>query len=152
MSGAQAPLRVIVIDDEPLARAALRALLEDDTEVCVVGEGTGTDGVALVARTRPDILFLDIQMPELDGFALLDQIGADAVAAVVFVTAYDRYALRAFEVHALDYLLKPFHDRRFAETLRRAKQRVLDQRRGALDGRLAELLQQRASLRSRGSS
>src|SRR5258707_5610529 len=90
-------------------------------------------------------MFLDIQMPEVDGFALLDQVGADAVPAVIFVTAYDRYALRAFEVHALDYLLKPFDDRRFAAALARAKERALAKRRGEGDARIAELLEERAA-------
>ncbi|MEK6371949.1 MAG: aminotransferase class V-fold PLP-dependent enzyme [Acidobacteriota bacterium] len=83
------PLRVIIVDDEPLARDSIRALLEGDAEVRVAGEATGSDAAALIARTRPDILFLDIQMPEVDGFALLEQVGADAVPAIVFVTAYD---------------------------------------------------------------
>jgi two-component system LytT family response regulator len=134
------PLRVIVIDDEPLARDSIRALLADDAEVHVVGEGSGSDAAALIARTRPDIMFLDIQMPEVDGFALLDQVGADTVPAVIFVTAYDRYAVRAFEVHALDYLLKPFDDVRFAAAHGRAKERVRARRRGEVDNRIAELI------------
>jgi two-component system LytT family response regulator len=138
-------LRVLVVDDEPLARDGIRALLEADAEVAVVGEATGSDAAALVARTRPDILFLDIQMPEVDGFALLEQIGADAVPAVVFVTAFDRYALKAFEVHALDYLLKPFDDRRFAGALAHAKERARARRRGEVDARIAELLAERAT-------
>jgi len=143
------PLRALVIDDEPLARDSIRALLEGDAEVRIVGEGTGTDGAALIARTRPDLLFLDIQMPEVDGFALLDQVGADAVPAIIFVTAYDRYALRAFEVHALDYLLKPFDDHRFAKALEHAKERARGRRRGDVDARIAELLEERATSRSR---
>ena len=139
------PLRVAIIDDEPLARDSIRMLLETDAEVRVAGEASGSSAAALIARTRPDILFLDIQMPEVDGFALLDQIGADAVPAVVFVTAYDRYALRAFEVHALDYLLKPFDDRRFAQALAHAKERARSRRRGETDTRIAELLQERAA-------
>jgi two-component system LytT family response regulator len=138
-------LRAVVIDDEPLARDAIRVLLANDPEVEVVGEGTGTDGAALIARTRPDLMFLDIQMPEVDGFALLDQVGADAVPAVIFVTAYDRYALRAFEVHALDYLLKPFDDRRFAAALGLAKERARARQRGEADARIAELLAERAT-------
>jgi two-component system LytT family response regulator len=133
------PLRVIVVDDEPLARDSIKVLLRSDAEVRVVGEASGKDAAALIARTRPDILFLDIQMPEVDGFALLEQVGADAVPAVVFVTAYDRYALRAFEVHALDYLLKPFDDQRFAAALGRAKERA----RGKTDTRLAAFLASR---------
>jgi two-component system LytT family response regulator len=139
------PLRVVIIDDEPLAREAIRVLLQHDGEVRVSGEGSGTEAAALIARTRPDIMFLDIQMPEVDGFALLDQIGPDAVPAIVFVTAYDRYALRAFEVHALDYLLKPFDDKRFAEALAHAKKRA----RGTVDPRIADLLAERASARTR---
>ena len=143
-------LRVIVIDDEPLARDAIRTLLAGDPEVRVVGEGAGTDGAALIARARPDLMFLDIQMPEVDGFALLDQVGAETVPAVIFVTAYDRYAVRAFEVHALDYLLKPFDDRRFASALAHAKERARGRRRGEVDNRIAELLKERSdSLRSR---
>src|SRR5213075_915461 len=122
--GGSEPLRVVIIDDEPLARDSIRVLLQDDREVRVVGEASGADAAALIARTHPDLMFLDIQMPEVDGFALLDQIGPDAVPAIVFVTAYDRYALRAFEVHALDYLLKPFDDRRFAAALAHAKERA----------------------------
>lgn len=143
------PLRVIVVDDEPLARDGIRALLESDRDVTVAGEATGIDAAALIARTRPDILFLDIQMPEVDGFRLLEQIGADAVPAVVFVTAFDRYALKAFEVHALDYLLKPFDDRRFADALGRAKERARARRRGEVDARIAELLAERSAATSR---
>jgi len=139
------PLRVLLIDDEPLARDSIRALLAADREVEIVGEGTGTDGAALIARTRPDILFLDIQMPEVDGFALLDQVGADAVPVIVFVTAYDRYALRAFEVHALDYLLKPFDDARFASALATAKERARGRRFGDADARIEDLLHERTS-------
>jgi two-component system, LytTR family, response regulator len=143
--GVSEPLRAIIVDDEPLARDGIRALLEEDPEVAIAGECTGSDAAALIARTRPDILFLDIQMPEVDGFALLEQIGADAVPAVVFVTAFDRYALKAFEVHALDYLLKPFDDRRFAEALKRAKERAQARRRGEVDARISELLAERAT-------
>ena len=137
------PLRVVIVDDEPLARDAIRVLLKDDPEVRVVGGASGADAAALIARTRPDLMFLDIQMPEVDGFALLEQIGPDAVPAIVFVTAYDRYALRAFEVHAIDYLLKPFDDRRFAEALEHAKTRA----RGKLPSGIAEMLADRSPKR-----
>jgi two-component system LytT family response regulator len=136
-------LRVAIVDDEPLARDAIRVLLKNDREVRVVGEASGADAAALIARTHPDLMFLDIQMPEVDGFALLDQIGPDTVPAIVFVTAFDRYALRAFEVHALDYLLKPFDDRRFADALARAKERA----RSRLPSGIAELLAERAPKR-----
>lgn len=126
------PMKVLLVDDEPLARANLRVLLAADAEVQVVAECAGTEAVAAIARLRPDILFLDVQMPELDGFALLDLIGPDAVPAVVFVTAFDRYALQAFEAQALDYLLKPYSDARFQAVLARAKARVLAQRHSAL--------------------
>jgi two-component system LytT family response regulator len=116
-----AQLRAIVVDDEPLARDLIRALLAKHQDVDVVGEAAGADAAALIARTRPDIMFLDIQMPEVDGFRLLEMVGPDAVPAIVFVTAYDRYALRAFDVHALDYLLKPLNDERLAQALERAE-------------------------------
>jgi two-component system LytT family response regulator len=143
------PLRVAVIDDEPLARDSIRALLECEDDLIIVGEGSGNDGAALVARTRPDIMFLDIQMPDVDGFELLEQIGPDAVAAIVFVTAWDRYALKAFDVHAIDYLLKPFDDERFQSALARAKERAKSRRRGETDARIADLLADRRSQRSR---
>jgi two-component system LytT family response regulator len=112
----------------------------------VVGEGTGAEGAALIARTRPDLMFLDIQMPEVDGFALLEQVGAATVPAVIFVTAYDRYALKAFEVHALDYLLKPFDDGRFASALAHAKERARGILRGEVDTRIAGLLRERSEV------
>ena len=144
-----APLRVIVVDDEPLARDLIVALLAKHTGVTVVGEATGVDAAALIARTRPDIMFLDIQMPEVDGFRLLELVGAEAVPAIVFVTAYDRYALRAFEVHALDYLLKPVDERRFATALEHAKKRARGHQGGEVDARIVQLLADRAASRSR---
>jgi two-component system LytT family response regulator len=117
--------RVLIVDDEPLARESIRVLLERDAEIEIVGECSGADAAAVVAKTRPHIMFLDVQMPEIDGFDLLGQIGERAVPAVVFVTAYDAFAVKAFEVQALDYLLKPFDDARFLRTLDRAKQRVV---------------------------
>jgi two-component system LytT family response regulator len=143
------PFRVLIIDDEPLARDSIRSLLADDAGVRVMGEGTGSDAAALIARTRPDILFLDIQMPEVDGFGVIQEVGSDTVPAVIFVTAYDQYAVRAFEVHALDYLLKPFDDQRFAAALGRAKEHVGARRRGEVDTRLADLLKDRDLSRTR---
>jgi two-component system LytT family response regulator len=144
-----APLEVIVIDDEPLARDLIGAMLAKHHDVRVVGEGAGVDAAAMVARTRPDIMFLDIQMPEVDGFRLLELVGPEAVPAIVFVTAYDRYALKAFEVHALDYLLKPVDERRFSVALEHAKKRARERRHGQVDARIAELIAARASSRSR---
>jgi two-component system, LytTR family, response regulator len=130
-------LRVLIVDDEPLARQTLRLLLAKDTEVEIVGECNGVEAAPIIHREKPDIMFLDVQMPEVGGFELLERVGPDAVPVVVFVTAYDQYALRAFGVHAMDYLLKPFDDGRFAEALRRAKEQ---RRRGAIDDRLTQLL------------
>ncbi|MGZ5433629.1 MAG: LytR/AlgR family response regulator transcription factor [Thermoanaerobaculia bacterium] len=117
-------MKVVIVDDEPLARQVVRMLVASDRELTIAGECSGVDAAEVIARERPDILFLDIQMPEVDGFDVLERVGADTVPAVVFVTAYDEYALRAFEVHALDYLLKPFDDRRFYAALSRAKEQV----------------------------
>lgn len=137
---ADSRLKVLVVDDEPLARESVCALLERDAQIQIVGACTGVDATALIASLRPDILFLDIQMPELDGFALLSQVGADAVPVVVFVTAFDRYAVRAFAVHALDYVLKPFTDARFASALARAKAQANSRREGSRDPRIADFL------------
>lgn len=114
-------IRTLIVDDEPIARRTLRLLLEKDPEIELVGEHDGVAAVAAIEKSRPDLLFLDIQMPELDGFQLLERIGVETVPAVVFVTAYGQHALRAFDVDAVDYLLKPFDDERFATTLRRVK-------------------------------
>src|SRR5689334_3250956 len=108
-------IRTLVVDDEPLARTNLLVLLRGDPEIEVVGEsGSGAAAIDDARRLAPDLLFLDVQMPGCDGFEVLEELGAAAPRAVVFVTAYDQYALRAFEVEALDYLLKPFDDARFA--------------------------------------
>lgn len=135
-------VRTLVVDDEPLARAGIRRLLAADAEIEVVGEaGDGRSAVAAIRRLRPDLLMLDVQMPEMDGFQVLNEVGADAVAAIVFVTAYDHFAIRAFEVQALDYLLKPFEDDRFSTVLERAKRHVRRERADDLAGRLAALLE-----------
>lgn len=119
---AAARLRVIVVDDEPLARRRIRALLAEDPEVEVVGEyGDGLEAVAGITGLRPDLVFLDVQMPELDGFGVLQALRTTEVPAVVFVTAFEEYALKAFAVHALDYLLKPFDPQRFRESVARVK-------------------------------
>lgn len=118
----RSPIRTLIVDDEPLAREGIRMLLAQDADIELVGEvGSGQQAVRTIDQCRPDLVFLDVQMPELGGFQVLSALPPAAVPAVVFVTAYDRYALRAFEVHALDYLLKPFDDDRFFEALRRAK-------------------------------
>jgi two-component system LytT family response regulator len=139
-----APLRALVVDDEPLARTLLRVLLERDPELAVAGECSGVDAVGEVERTRPDILFLDVQMPEADGFEVLERIGAAKAPVVVFVTAYDQYAVRAFEVHALDYVLKPVDESRLAQAVARAKQQARARRKGGSDPRLGALLDEHA--------
>ena len=118
------PIRTAIVDDEPLARAALRMVLVADPEIEVVGDCIGVGAPALIERAQVELVFLDVQMPELDGFQVLDALRPEALPAVVFVTAYDVYAVRAFEVHAVDYLLKPFDDARVAAALARAKQRL----------------------------
>jgi two-component system LytT family response regulator len=124
-------IRAVIADDEPLARERLRQLLGEDGEIQIVAEASdGKSAVKAIERTDPDLLFLDIRMPGLDGFGVLEALRAPRLPVVVFVTAYDRFALKAFEIHALDYLLKPFHRARFEETVRRAKAEV---RRGAAD-------------------
>lgn len=133
-----------MVDDEPLARRNLRVLLQDDAEVEVVGEaGNGTDALAAIRKYAPDLVFLDIQMPEMDGFGVLEKIEAERMPVIVFVTAFDRYALRAFEFHALDYLLKPFDDARFEKALRQAKQQVEQRDIKDLSHRLIALLASR---------
>ncbi len=118
-------LRVVIVDDEPLARAVIREYLRAHPGVEVVAEcGNGFDAVKAVAELKPDLLFLDVQMPKLSGFEVVELLGRDV--PVVFTTAYDQYALRAFDVHAVDYLLKPFNEERFAEALSRARARLTE--------------------------
>ena len=117
------PLRVVIVDDEALARGVIREYLAGLADIEIVAEcSNGFEAVKAVADLRPDLMFLDVQMPKLDGFEVLELVGRDV--AVVFVTAYDQYALRAFEVHAVDYLLKPFSADRLAAALARARERL----------------------------
>jgi len=114
-------LRVLVADDEPLARARIRRLLGGEPRISTIDEArSGTEAVRLIVERRPALVFLDVQMPKTDGFGVIEHVGADRMPPVIFVTAYDQYALQAFEVHALDYLLKPFTQERFAAALARA--------------------------------
>jgi two-component system, LytTR family, response regulator len=118
-----ASFRVVVVDDEPLARAVIREYLKAHPGVEIVAEcGNGFEAVKAVAELSPDLMFLDIQMPKLDGFEVLELLGRSV--PVVFTTAFDQYALRAFDVHAVDYLLKPFDEARFSEALSRARARI----------------------------
>ena len=117
--------RVLVVDDEPLARRTIRRFVGKNTGVEIVGEcGDGESAVQAIQDSKPDLVFLDIQMPEMDGFQVLSKIGADQMPVTIFVTAYDRFALRAFDVNAIDYLLKPVGKPRFERALARAKQRI----------------------------
>lgn len=138
---AAARIRTIVVDDEPAARRGVRLLLERDRAIEVVGEAaSGAEAAELIRRERPALAFLDVQMPGSDGFAALRQLEPDGAPTVVFVTAYDEYALRAFEVHAVDYLLKPYDDARFEAALRRAKEEVRRRQTETVNARLAQLL------------
>jgi two-component system LytT family response regulator len=121
------PMRVVVADDEPLARRRMLRLLRDhDDEVDVVAVcETGAHAVEAIRETRPDLVFLDVQMPEMDGFQVIEAVGIEQMPAVVFVTAYDAYAIRAFDVHAVDYLLKPFDRERFLQALDHARSQLL---------------------------
>jgi two-component system, LytTR family, response regulator len=122
-----APLRIVIADDEPTARATLRLLLARRPDVAVLAEcADGAATVAAVRACRPQLLFLDVQMPEMDGFEVLAELAPEEMPAVILVTAYDEHAIRAFEVHALDYLLKPFSDERFERALDRARREIAE--------------------------
>jgi len=134
-------IRCLVVDDEPLGRERIVALLRALPDAEVVGESeTGRAAIADIARLAPDLLFLDVQMPEVDGFGVLASIQRPHVPAVIFVTAYDEYALRAFEVHAQDYLLKPFDPDRFYSAFHRAANRIRTERASDANTRLLALL------------
>jgi two-component system LytT family response regulator len=135
-------IRTLIVDDEPLARQRLRRLLEADLDIAIVGEcGDGQQAVTDLRQLRPDLVFLDVQMPVLDGFGVLQALGGTTLPAVIFVTAHDCYALKAFDVHALDYLLKPFDKARFAAALERVKTQIRQGNAVALNERLQDLLQ-----------
>jgi len=142
-------IRAVIIDDEPLARRKIRQMLARDPEVEVVGDcGNGREAIAAINAQNPDLVFLDVQMPEVDGFAVLESIAAPRSPLVIFVTAYDQYALRAFEVSAVDYLVKPFDRRRFEKAMQRAKSRIESERGSDVNRQALALL---AELRARSS-
>ena len=125
MSESPTKIRTLVADDEPLARSNITALLAGDPEIEIISEcGSGMDTLNEIRSKKPDLLFLDVQMPECGGFDVLELLGKDLPPAIIFVTAYDQYALRAFEAGALDYLLKPFDNARFDRALTRAKEKI----------------------------
>lgn len=145
-------IRTLIVDDEPLARRNLRLLLERDPQIEIVDEcGNGREAVKAINELSPDLIFLDIQMPEMDGFDVLERVGPERIQAIIFVTAFDQYALKAFDVHALDYLLKPFDDERFAHALRRAKGQIEAREINRLSKRLLALLDERESQRASSS-
>ncbi|MDQ3745256.1 MAG: LytTR family DNA-binding domain-containing protein [Acidobacteriota bacterium] len=139
-------LRVLIVDDEPLARRGIRARLKAFFDVSVVGEcEDGEAALEAISRHSPDLVFLDVQMPGLSGFDVIGRLPKGRVPFVVFLTAYDQYALRAFEVRALDYLLKPIDDERFTEAVKRARGQIKLQRAGTLEQRLRALLAEHSS-------
>ncbi|HEX4696409.1 MAG TPA: LytTR family DNA-binding domain-containing protein [Candidatus Udaeobacter sp.] len=130
-----APIRALIADDEALARKFIRRMLKDDHDVEVVGEcSNGKEAVAMIRKQNPDLVFLDVQMPEMDGFGVVEAVGLESLPEIIFATAYEQYAIRAFELHALDYLLKPFDQARFKEAIKHAKERLHSVRQN--DGRM----------------
>lgn len=132
-------IQALIVDDEPLARKKIRMLLEREADIEIIGEcANGSKAVAAIQKEEPDLLFLDVQMPGLDGFGVLQTIAPEQWPVTIFVTAYEQHALRAFEVHALDYLLKPFDQTRFQTALQRARLQL--QRTAAFNQQLLALL------------
>lgn len=137
-------IKTLIVDDEPLARERIRTLLAKEPDIEIVGEcADGDEALAAMKKHTTDLLFLDVQMPEMDGFELLSRLGKDALPVVIFVTAYDRHALKAFEVHALDYLLKPFKQSRFKEAVQRVREQIGRRQTDDVSKRLLQLLNER---------
>jgi len=135
------PIRALIIDDEPLAREGIKELLNAEADIKVVGEcGDGVQAIKAIQTDAPDLIFLDVQMPEIDGFGVLERIAQTKIPVVIFVTAFDEYALRAFDAHALDYLLKPLDPDRFAIALGRAREMIELNNNGGLPKKLAAFL------------
>lgn len=141
-------IRALIVDDEPLARRRIRRMLARYPEIEILADSTnGREAIAAIDDLSPDLVFLDVQMPEIDGFKVLESIETDSMPLVIFVTAYDQYALRAFEVYALDYLLKPFDRQRFDKALQRARARLVNER-SDLNQRALDLLEELRAERS----
>lgn len=135
------PISTIIVDDEPLACKRLVSLLEEDNDIKIIAVcGNGKEAIEQIREKKPELLFLDIQMPEIDGFEVLQQIDGYLMPVVIFVTAYDEYALRAFEVHALDYLMKPFNKKRFKEAVSRVKNIIAYEQTSSIDQKVNKLL------------
>ncbi|TAK15450.1 MAG: response regulator transcription factor [Acidobacteria bacterium] len=140
---APSPIRTLIADDEPLARERVRSLIADQPGLSVVGEAhDGDQAVEQILAHQPDLVFLDVQMPKKTGFDVIQSVGADRMPAVVFVTAYDQYAIKAFDVHAVDYLMKPFDRERFEGAVDRARRHFDANDSGALKSQLLRLVQQ----------
>jgi two-component system LytT family response regulator len=143
-------IRTVVADDQPMARERLTSLLSEEPDVQVVAAcASGAEAVSAIQRHRPDLVFLDMQMPELDGLGVIAAVGPERMPSVVFVTAYDEFALRAFDVHALDYLLKPFGRQRFQKALDRARDHLSQERAGELARKLLALVEEVRPLHAR---
>jgi two-component system, LytTR family, response regulator len=139
-------IRALIVDDEPLARQRIRLLARDEPDLELIGECTsGADALAAIERDSPDLIFLDVQMPEMDGFELLQKLPRERLPVVVFTTAYDKHAVRAFEAHALDYLLKPFQPDRFKAAVARAHEHIANQQASSAARGLLDLLAARQS-------
>jgi two-component system, LytTR family, response regulator len=143
-------IRVLIVDDEPVARRGLRNKLKDAADIEIIGEaGNGRDAVETIIQKRPDLVFLDVQMPLLDGFRVLENLDPESLPpAIVFVTAFDEHAIRAFEINALDYLLKPVDPKRLQKTLQRARDQIRSARTKERDEKLFALLRDMQSLRT----
>jgi two-component system LytT family response regulator len=136
-------IRTMIVDDEPLGRTVIREMLRGDGEIEIIGEyASGHEAIDAILRERPDLVFLDVQMPEVDGFDVLAAVESQQMPMVIFVTAYDQHAVRAFEVHAVDYLLKPFDRERFEKALQRAKAHLQQERRSEVNDRILALLEE----------
>ena len=143
-------IRAIIVDDEPLARRGVRQLLSSHRDVDVVAEArNGREAIRAIRELKPDLLFLDVQMPELDGFDVLREIGVSAMPEVIFVTAHDEFAVRAFDAHALDYLVKPLEEARFADALERMRERIRSVKAVDVSRKLSALLAMREQERTK---
>ncbi len=138
------PIRTLIVDDEPLARERLHELLDDRSDAMIVGEAEdGLEAADAIRNMDPDLIFLDVQMPGLSGIDVIEEVGREEMPVTVFVTAYDQYAIKAFDLAAVDYLLKPFDDERFEEAFERARTRIVDQDADAISRRLLRMLQEK---------
>jgi two-component system, LytTR family, response regulator len=134
-------IRAIIVDDEPFARERIRSLLASEADIDIIDEcGDGVTAVESIEANRPDLVFLDVNMPELDGIGVLEQVGPAAIPAVIFITAYDHFAVQAFDAHAVDYIMKPFDEERFRTALQRARHTLKARASDEIDSRLATLL------------